>query len=64
VLFTAHSQYLITCFGGFYIEGNVGIVLEIMDLGSLGNLISQSHLLNMKIPEPIIANIVLKVLFY
>ena len=35
VLFTAHSQYLITCFGGFYIEGNVGIVLEIMDFGSL-----------------------------
>ena len=64
VLFKAHSKNLINCFGGFYIEGNVGLVLELMNLGSLGNLISESLRLNLRMTEPIMANIVLKVCLY
>lgn len=61
MLFTAKSEYLVTCFGAFYIEGNVGLVLEVMDLGSLSNLIKECINLHITFPENMLAHIIQKV---
>lgn len=39
-MYSTKYKYLIKWYGAFFIEGNVGLVLEYMDKGSLKNLIS------------------------
>ena len=57
ILFSSKSKYLVKCYGGFYLEGNVGLVLEYMNQGSLNKLISLVINNQIKIPEKIIARI-------
>jgi len=35
-----HSPYLISCYGAYYEEGCIGVILELMDFGSLRDLIT------------------------
>ncbi len=62
VHFSHLCKYLVKSYGAYYTEGYVSLVLEYMDLGSLGSLIQIANKQKIRFPEPVLANIVAQVL--
>jgi serine/threonine protein kinase len=57
VLLTQYTHpNLITCYGAFYDEGTIKIILELMDFGSISNLITILKEMQGGIPNVAIMN--------
>lgn len=59
ILVDVRCDALISFHGAFHVDGNIGMILEYMDCGSLDGLVNQ----NMKIPEEILASIAYQILW-
>ena len=52
-----HCNFIVQLYGAFYEEGSVKVVLELMDIGSLEDVIKYFRKKNAKIDEEILARI-------